>query len=460
MPSISSQFTESISSASAFRLQAPQHLIWSKLNQNDIEYVRDRQVQLQPFIAATENFQINYLALVRLFDHPGLFVKYGQTDQMYQRYPTHANDFEEFMLFSIIDTHYNIQAERAFGKMLDVRKIRLQRKMTHNDRTYVELIPYEANTNLAVLELIYRQAVRETHVRMDRTKARLSPMVKAILGNNADEETSDAEPSASDNVLINRIDELMKHVEELKHSRNIEATAGPSENVDPTPEESPEDIYANYSRERKKRQKAKIPNKPVVARLHAKEVPKMVDIDENKGSVEKFIKRCCELGLDEKRDKWKKTEQFYEPQIPLYSVYKNFSDNPVSYADFEAILATYNIVLANRAYATFFEPDEKVNNKSKPSFVGIRLKNPPLTTLQRNIVLFLEDHTEIGDLDVAETPISTMFRAFNEAYRGWTSFYFNQELLAKGYTFGKHRTKGEKAWMGLRLKTSTDSSLE
>ena len=462
------------------QIQMPHHLIWSKLNVTDIDFVRDRQVLLQPLILAKENLQVNYLALVRIQGHPDLFVKYGQTDQMYVRVPAHVNDFEEFMCFSIIDTHYNIQSETAFGKALNIGKIRSEPKFVFNERTYKELIPYNERTNLANLELLMRKAIQETHLKMDRSKSRMSAIVRSIIGNTQESEAEQSESFESKDIL-KKLDDIANKVEKLTLSASSSTEADVNVHVLTTVQESSDqaseqinphsspneesaadadpDIFAKYSRERHKRQKAKIPDRPVEPRLHAKTVPDIAEIDERKGSVEKFIKKYCAIGVDEKRDKWKKTEQYYEPSHSLYNVYKSTTQNPLTYPTFENTLSEYNIIVANRAYATYAEPEEKVNNKSKPSFIGIRLKNPPLTTLQKNIVLFLEDYTEIGDMDKAETPISIMFRAFHEAYPGWTSYYFNQELLAMGYTFGKHHAKGEKAWMGLKLKINETVSI-
>ncbi len=177
------------------------------------------------------------------------------------------------------------------------------------------------------------------------------------------------------------------------------------------------------------------------------------------GTIDVFLQTCCEVGTSHERHFWIKTEQFYEPLLAFYNVYKAFTDSStrtaVKYTDFkQGLLTNPNIFVLKRWFPLRNISGRGKTSKWKECFVGVRLKARPPTEIELDVIRFVEASTEYLERqeDIPETTVSVFFRAFNTAYPGWTAQFINQTMLDRGFRLGKNRLKGEKAWINLLMK--------
>lgn len=476
----------------------PPQLIMSMLNPSDVDFVREREIRLRPLVESSLAFQTTYMAVVRLSGYNGLFVKYGSTDQLHVRCPTHGRYFEEFILFSVLGTCYNFQAEASFGSALMSRKIKYERTLTHGGKTYNELIPYNETTNLSVLEQLMVACIEDTRDQMDITRRKQSLLVKEITGIDLTPESSIVQ------ALYEKVESLYDFVTEklndvpasqkegsatsgrknkiIAHTTKtstttvlsmpsdilVTTTESPKVTVKPVQEiEAQYDITADavfeeYSRaKKKKKEPATFVPQPRQRKQSVK--PDRVLTDDAQASVNAFVEKMCELGVDEMPNKWNRTEQYFEPRQSLYSVYQRFTKKDlVTYNDFVVGLLTRGVVEESRAYPYKRSSDTGPCNVPRKSFVGIRLKYRPRDEIAKDINIFMGEHVDIVDRDedIPETTISNFFKAFNSKFPGWTAYYVNQCMLQKYYRLGKHHYKGEKAWINLVLKNIDQQVLD
>ena len=234
---------------------------------------------------------------------------------------------------------------------------------------------------------------------------------------------------------------------------NANITAGPS--IHPT---QPIDMFADYTREKRVK-------KPVVAPTpEARQRTKTTKIEplphDKQETIDVFIAECCETGTDQKAIRDVVTQHFFEPQTSLHSVYTTYTSHrtpprtAVKYTDFVQGLAARGIVQEFRTYPVKRNKPKGPCNRPLMSFVGIRLKNRPPSDLEREIAAFVSKFTEIvqSDIETPMTTISAFFKSFNAKYPGWTAYHVNQSMLSGGYKIATHRSKGERAWINLRLK--------
>ena len=226
----------------------------------------------------------------------------------------------------------------------------------------------------------------------------------------------------------------------------------------------PIDMFADYTREKRVKKPVVAPT-PEARQRTTK--PKVKPLDLNKQeTIDVFIAECCETGTDQKPIRDVVTQHFFEPQTSLHSVYTTYTSHrtpprtAVKYTDFVQGLAARGIVQEFRTYPVKRNKPKGPCNRPLMSFVGIRLKNRPPSDLEREIAAFVSKFTEIvqSDIETPMTTISAFFKSFNAKYPGWTAYHVNQSMLSGGYKIATHRSKGERAWINLRLTTPNVTS--
>ena len=233
---------------------------------------------------------------------------------------------------------------------------------------------------------------------------------------------------------------------------NEAATTGPSATT-------PIDLFGEYTREKK----IKKPAVAQVAETRQRTTP-VTEVDplsiDKQETIDTFIANCCEMGTDEKPIRDIVTQHFFEPQTSLHSVYCTYTvhhripaKSAVKYTDFVRGLAARGVVQEFRTYPVKRTTKNGKLNRPLMSFVGIRLRSRPPTDLERDVTAFVGGFTEIIDtgVDVPVTTISMLFKSFNTHFPGWSAYYVNQCLLSSGYRIRSHPSKGERAWINVRL---------
>ena len=221
----------------------------------------------------------------------------------------------------------------------------------------------------------------------------------------------------------------------------------------------PIDLFGEYTREKK----IKKPAVAQVAKTRQRTTP-VTEVDplsiDKQETIDTFIANCCEMGTDEKPIRDIVTQHFFEPQTSLHSVYCTYTvhhripaKSAVKYTDFVRGLAARGVVQEFRTYPVKRTTKNGKLNRPLMSFVGIRLRSRPPTDLERDVTAFVGGFTEIIDtgVDVPVTTISMLFKSFKTHFPGWSAYYVNQCLLSSGYRIRFHPSKGERAWINVRL---------
>ena len=183
-----------------------------------------------------------------------------------------------------------------------------------------------------------------------------------------------------------------------------------------------------------------------------------------RGRVIAFVREKCILGEDQCKKRDVRSERFFVAKNTIYEAFKDFMGNvPVNRAWMNHVLLELpGVTLDFRSRDKPRTYESKQCTQAKLTFIGIRLRDMPLSELQHKVKAIVEQaccfdrNTHLG-----LTTKSSMITAFAH-FTGetWSTQAVNQTLLQMDFEIVKHTKKGERAWQGLAVRPGLSELIE
>ncbi len=493
--------------------------IYNALTPQVAAWVRGRQEVIG--MADIEGTNAVYLMLVMLRGSSKCFIKWGRTDDFVRRNSDHSNNCAANVTLSVVPAPDMCKVEKSFGDRLFIMNVRRARSVFVGGVAYKEIWPYDRSIDLQLLvnvlqscadkvndksEHVLRMqtlALEIEHMKLQlrmrgetpegspalqsqsvSTESRSIPHQEAgssalheMLREYDSSDESECELQDANAVCVNAHESSDEYEIELQYAN---AACNIEDDEDNDNDES--EVFEPYTGREIVDQVAaestdSVPHIPDHHTGHTA-LPRRADRPADKvltqaeceeelhfrRRVSAFVRDKCILGEDQTKRRDVRSERFFVGKSTIYEAFK-------AYMGSVAVNRTWlnHVLLEIPGVTLDFRPRDKPRTterkqctQAKLTFIGIRLRDMPLTELQHKVKAFVEQACQFDrNTNLGLTTKSSMITAFSHfTGQTWSTQAVNQTLLQMDFKIVKHTKKGERAWQGLALRPGCSEMIE
>jgi prophage antirepressor-like protein len=488
--------------------------IYNTLNPSVAAWVRGRQEVIG--MADIEGTNAVYLMLVMLRGSSQCFIKWGRTDDFVRRNSDHSNNCAANVTLSVVPAPDMCKVEKSFGDRLFIMNVRRARSVIVGGVAYKEIWPYDPTIDLQLLvnvlqscadkvnqksEQVLRMQTLGLEIEHMKLQLRMRgetpegpPALQSLPTSTESRSVSHQEAGSS------ALHELMREYDSSDESEceHQDANAMCMTEHDSSDESEFElqdaNAVCNIQYEHEEESEVFEPdtgcedeviNQVPDGVLHFPDhhtaitaLPRRADRPADKvltqtereeesrfrGRVIAFVREKCILGEDQTKKRDVRSERFFVGKSTIYEAFKLFMGNvAVNRAWLNHVLLEIpGVTLDFRPRDKPRTAERKQCTQAKLTFIGIRLRDMPLTELQHKVKAFVEQACQFDrDTNLGLTTKSSMITAFSHfTGQTWSTQAVNQTLLQMDFKIVKHTKKGERAWQGLALRPGFSEMIE